>query len=76
MRVNVYHEELTGEFQVKEVEPQAGNRFIGLRCMLKSAPELHNTPTDDDRSAVTFWFGDKLTAERYLTAALHAIKQS
>jgi hypothetical protein len=57
MRVNVYHEELTGEAEIVTVEPAPGRRYIGLRFILASAPELHHTATDDDRSAVTLWVG-------------------
>ncbi len=54
MRINVYAEELTREacFLTKEVE---GRRFYGIRLYLKSPRDLHHTPTDDDRSAITFW---------------------
>lgn len=50
MRVNVYAEEITGEVKVVNKDG-----FIGVRFYLASANELHNTPTDDDRSAITFW---------------------
>ncbi len=59
MRLNVYEEELTNEVRV--VQTTADNTkitYYGVRFYLKSAPELHATEADDDRSAVTFWFGD------------------
>lgn len=59
MRINVYAEELTDEVEVvrKEVtDENFGCRtFYGVRMYLKSAPELHADPEDDDRSAITFW---------------------
>lgn len=29
--------------------------FYGIRMYLASPPELHHSPEDDDRSAITFW---------------------
>jgi hypothetical protein len=54
MRINVYAEELTTETSVvnKIVD---GKKFFAVRLFLKSAKELHHTPADDDRSAITFW---------------------
>lgn len=68
MRVNVYTEELpTAERPACQIvtadyissrtgEPMTN---YGLRIFLKSAPELHDSPKDDDRSAVTIWCGPK-----------------
>lgn len=59
MRINVYGEEVTAETElvVKRVEDEKfGVRsFYGLRFYLKSPPELHDDPADDDRSAITIW---------------------
>lgn len=59
MRINVYAEELTSEVKLvtKEVtDEKFGTRtFYGVRVFLKSPPELHADPEDDDRSAITFW---------------------
>lgn len=65
MRVNVYTEELPAYGrQVEIVTAEYTNSHTGrpmtnygLRVYLKSAPELHQPPNDDDRSAVTFWCG-------------------
>ena len=58
-RLNVYAEELTSETEVvtKTVtDDEFGTRtFYGLRFFLKSPPELHHSPEDDDRSAITLW---------------------
>ncbi len=58
MRINVYAEELTREttFVSKTASVGGENRtFYGVRFFLKSPEELHNTPLDDDRSAITLW---------------------
>lgn len=63
MRVNIYSQELpldlTGqEGDDVELGLQQSNTGVGysfVRLFLKSAPELHHPPEDDDRSAVTFW---------------------
>lgn len=59
MRINVYAEELTDEVELvtKNVtDEKFGTRtFYGVRVFLKSPPELHTDPVDDDRSAITFW---------------------
>jgi hypothetical protein len=59
MRINVYGEEITSETELvtKTVtDDKFGTRtFYGLRFYLKSAPELHADPADDDRSAITLW---------------------
>lgn len=54
MRINVYGEELTHQSEIvhKIVD---GRNFYGVRMFLESSPFLHQTKTDDDRSAVTFW---------------------
>jgi hypothetical protein len=70
MRVNVYHEELTGEVEVVPVEPRPGKRYIGLRFFLHSPPELHDKPDDDDRSAVTLWVGTPAEGRALLEGAL------
>ncbi len=60
MRINIYEEELTDEVRVvSTLAENTGITYYGTRFYLKSAPELHATEADDDRSAVTFWFGDR-----------------
>ncbi len=59
MRINLYEEELTDEVRlVQTTASNTGITYYDTRFYLKSAPELHATEEDDDRSAVTFWFGD------------------
>ena len=56
MRINVYSQELTKEtYLVEKTDANTGVTFWGVRVMLASPKVLHHTPTDDDRSAVTFW---------------------
>jgi hypothetical protein len=58
MRINLYEEELTDEVRVvHKVAENTGITYYGTRFYLESAPSLHATDDDDDRSAVTFWFG-------------------
>lgn len=73
MRINVYNEELTNDFEFvqKHVE-ETGNTYYGFRVFLRSAPELHHTENDDDRTAITFWFGTTARACSFLRDALAA----
>ena|ERR1700674_1770313 len=87
MRVNVYTEELlehegpngpkTAEIVTAEyVSSRTGlpMKNYGLRIFLKSHPDLHYIPgCDDDRSAITFWCGDK---ERNVFEYLEQIKSA
>lgn len=66
MRINVYHEELTTEVIFVEKYVSATElTYFGVRVFMKSAPELHHVPEDDDRTAITFWWGTKAAAVRY-----------
>ncbi len=70
MRINVYNEELTNEFEfVEKYVKETGNTYYGFRIYTKSPPELHHTTQDDDRSAITLWFGTKSAAAGYLRRA-------
>lgn len=73
MRVNVYAEELTEEVEVTTVEPRPGRTYIGLRFLLKSSPDLHNSAEDDDRSAVTLWVGSTEVGLDLLDTARRAL---
>ena len=61
MRINVYSQELltemTGQRQLETVlkESDTGVTYSAVRMFLKSPPELHDSLTDDDRSALTLW---------------------
>ena len=60
MRINIYAEELFEKGSARAMErvsktTDSGRTFFGARLYLKSAEELHDTPDDDDRSAVTIW---------------------
>jgi hypothetical protein len=67
MRINVYSQELTEEVNVLEQVSNTGLTYTAVRLMLHSSPMLHQTPHDDDRSAVTFWL-PKSYARRELFA--------
>lgn len=64
MRLNIYQEEITNEVALVSKTTEAGRTFYGARVFLASAPELHHTEDDDDRSAVTFWVGKKSDAHK------------
>lgn len=56
MRINVYSQELTGEAKiVTQVAKDTGLTYHGVRMFLASPNLLHNSPNDDDRSAITLW---------------------
>lgn len=58
MRINLYSQELNLDpAQVKIVAQQADNgiTYHGIRLFVHSSNRLHDTPEDDDRSAITFW---------------------
>ena len=74
MRLNVYREELGPEAEVVEKTADTGQTYYGARLYLKSAPELHATAGDDDRSAVTIWYGDPIAAQ-YAVDHLNAATQ-
>ena len=70
MRVQVYSEELTNEFSfVEKHVRETGKTYHGFRIWLRSAPELHSTSQDDDRSAVTLWFETQREAAAFLRRA-------
>jgi hypothetical protein len=50
MRINVYSQELE-----KEVALVNKGGHVGVRLYFDGSPRLHNTPEDDDRSAITYW---------------------
>ena len=78
MRVNVYTEELTHDAEIvtaEYVNKRTGQPITnyGLRIYCKSHPDLHFLPSDDDRSAVTFWCGpDKENIQDLISALLAA----
>lgn len=85
MRINVYTEEMLttddgqpfAEITTAEyVSSRTGQKMTnyGLRVFLRSAPQLHYIPgRDDDRSAITFWCGEKQSNVFRLLEALTEI---
>lgn len=73
-RVNIYTEELLpgGEgvvpgriatiVTIEYASSRTGEKMknYGLRIFLASPPQLHDSPQDDDRSAITIWCGDSV----------------
>lgn len=55
MRVHIYSQELEKEVKLISKVADTGIEYYGIQFMLASSERLHNTPEDDDRSAVTFW---------------------
>lgn len=55
MRINVYSQELAKEVKLVEKRAETGIVHYGVRIYLAYPGILHNTPDDDDRSAITFW---------------------
>lgn len=74
MRVNVYNEEIDSVEIVETVAENTGIKYYGLRLWLKSAPELHHTEEDDDRSAVTMWFGTEMACLEFLRESFNEIE--
>lgn len=66
MRINIYEEELTDEVRlVSTIADNTKIEYWGVRFYFKSPPELHHTDKDDNRSAVTFWFGDYVLSKTF-----------
>lgn len=64
MRINVYSQELLTDFSKEEVKKvvgpvtqtaDTGRTYHGVRLFIDGSERLHNTPDDDDRSAITLW---------------------
>lgn len=55
MRINVYSQELTKEWELVSKPADTGIVYYGIRMFLASPDILHHTADDDDRSAITFW---------------------
>jgi len=77
MRVNIYSQELTGDARLVHKEgtneQNEKERFTGIRLYLHSARELHHTPDDDDRSAITLWLPKSANRRRELAITLRAM---
>ena len=77
MRINIYAEELPDLDDPRAVEcvsttADTGRTFFGARLYLKSANELHDTPDDDDRSAITIW-GPRSKVVELLQGMINAV---
>ena len=54
---------MTRETEIVTKTTPEGKVYYGFRIFLKSHPDLHHYIDDDDRSAITFFFDDKLDCE-------------
>jgi hypothetical protein len=70
MRINVYSQELTKEVTPIRKVADTGIAYYGVRLYLASPDILHNTPADDDRSAITFWIPNARSFTRTDLAAV------
>lgn len=75
MRSNVYSQELIldGDRPLELITQKAdtGVVYSGVRMFLKSSEALHDTPGDDDRSAITFWLPKSEHNRRVLKNLFH-----
>jgi hypothetical protein len=55
MRINIYSQEITSDVQRLEKKSNTGLVYSAIQFMLHSSEKLHQSPGDDDRSAVSFW---------------------
>jgi hypothetical protein len=77
VRINVYSQELTNEIdRVTKLGTDKDGKaaqFHAVRLYLHSAPQLHHTPEDDDRSALTIWLPRDLQRRVDLAIALRVL---
>lgn len=81
MRINVYSQELltemTSQRQLETVikESDTGVTYSAVRMFLASPEELHDTDTDDDRSAITIWLPQSPERRKWLAANLEVLSK-
>ena len=68
MRINIYAEEITKQVQTVSKTTFAGVVFYGARIFTSCPFDLPADAADDSRPAITFWFRDKDTCERFADA--------
>ena len=73
MRLNVYSEEIPTDIHfatpVAELltkKARSGVIYSAVRMFLHSSDRLHQTPMDDDRSAITFWLPQSADRREFL----------
>jgi len=75
MRINIYSQELTDEVVTIEKKSNTGITYSAIQFVLHSSEKLHHPPSDDDRSAVTFWLPKSTTNRAILAGAFrHAAR--
>lgn len=75
MRINVYSQELTSEVNLLAKESNTGIVYHAAQLMLHSSPMLHHPPSDDDRSAVTFWLPKSQNRREEMALAFEKIAE-
>jgi hypothetical protein len=75
MRINVYSQELTDEVIYLEKTSNTGLVYSAAQLILHSSDRLHHPPTDDDRSAVTFWLPKSYERREQLACAFERIAE-
>jgi hypothetical protein len=84
VRLNVYSQELLvggdkdlrlppTSLVVKEAD--TGVKYSAVRLYLHSSGRLHQTPEDDDRSAITFWLPKSPSRREIFASQLEALAQ-
>jgi hypothetical protein len=75
VRLNIYSQELTDEVELGLKPSNTGIGYSFVRMFLKSAPELHHPPQDDDRSAITFWLPKSMWRREELATAFEQMAE-
>lgn len=75
MRVNIYSQELTDEVKLVVKASDTGSVFHAAQLILHSSPMLHHPPSDDDRSAVTFWLPKSQARREEMARAFERIAE-
>jgi hypothetical protein len=80
MRLNVYAEEIPSDINfadpVAELltkQARNGTTYEAVRMFLHSSDRLHQTPMDDDRSAITFWLPDSIERREFMAATFERL---
>ena len=75
MRINVYSQELTNEVILVAKESNTGIVYHAAQLVLHSSTMLHHPPSDDDRSAVTFWLPKSQSRREEMAQAFERIAE-
>ena len=73
MRINVYSQELTNEVLMVSKKSNTGIVYQAAQMILHSSERLHHPPTDDDRSAITYWIPKSPVRREDMAVAFEAM---